>query len=101
MTDAEPPGDPAPSSSRGRRLDSWGAIAAHLGRSVNTAQRWEKHEGLPVRRLRHARRGSVYAFTDELDDWWTSRSPRLSGAEEDAPPPESLNPPERAQPTPH
>ena len=51
------------------RLDSWKEIAAHLGRSVRTVQRWEKHEGLPVHRLEHAKQGSVYAYIEEVDAW--------------------------------
>ena len=36
-------------------------------------QRWEREEGLPVHRLVHAKRGSVYADRDELAAWWESR----------------------------
>lgn len=52
-----------------RRLDSWKEIAAHLSRTVRTVQRWERQEGLPVRRLVHRRANSVYALTHELDLW--------------------------------
>jgi hypothetical protein len=55
------------------RLDSWKEIAAYVKRTVRTAQRWEEHEGLPVRRLVHNRLASVYAFKCELDAWWESR----------------------------
>jgi hypothetical protein len=55
------------------RLDSWKEIAAYVKRTVRTAQRWEEHEGLPVRRLAHSRLASVYAFKCELDAWWESR----------------------------
>ena len=34
-------------------LESWKAIAAHLSRDVRTVKRWEKSEGLPVRRHLH------------------------------------------------
>ena len=51
------------------RLDSWKDIAAYLGRSVLTAQRWEKSEGLPVHRHAHAKQASVYAFRSEIDHW--------------------------------
>lgn len=57
------------------KLDSWKEIASYLGREVRTVQRWEKTNGLPVRRLYHERRGSVYAFTEELDAWVVSRQP--------------------------
>jgi tetratricopeptide (TPR) repeat protein len=55
------------------RLDSWKEIAAHLNRDVSTVQRWEKHEGMPVHRHLHDKRGSVYAFRTELDGWWQNR----------------------------
>jgi len=52
-----------------RRLESWKAIAAYLGRDVTTVRRWEKREALPVHRLHHSKLGSVYAYTTELDAW--------------------------------
>ncbi len=60
------------------RLDSWKAVAQHLGRSVRTVQRWESEEALPVHRLQLQERGSIFAYQDELDGWWQSRSQRLS-----------------------
>ena len=60
---------PAPLSSADR-LDSWKAIAHHLGRDIRTVQRYEA-EGLPV--YRHAKHGSVYAYKSEMETWWTSR----------------------------
>jgi TolB-like protein/tetratricopeptide (TPR) repeat protein len=60
---------------QGRRLESWKEIAAYLGRDVTTVRRWEKREGLPVRRLHHNRLGSVYAYTQELDGWRNERAP--------------------------
>lgn len=59
------------------RLGSWKAISAYLERDVSTVQRWEKHEGMPVHRHLHAKRGSVYAYRAELDAWWASRASRL------------------------
>ena len=56
------------------RLDSWKQIAVYLGRGVTTVQRWEQEEGLPVRRLAHAKKGSVFAFKSELDAWLAARS---------------------------
>jgi len=41
---------------------------------VKTARRWEQREGLPVRRHHHGILGSVYAFADEIDIWYTKRS---------------------------
>src|SRR5262249_4821503 len=67
------------------RLDSWKEIAAYLGRGVTTVQRWETTEGLPIQRLPHAKKGSVFAFKRELDAWRTARAqmaarPAASGA---------------------
>ena len=70
-------GAPSRRSPAGERLDSWKAIAAHFNRDVTTVQRWERQEGLPVRRHAHNKRGSVQAYTSELDQWWESR--RASG----------------------
>ena len=60
-------------AARGKRLDSWKEIAAYLNRHVTTIRRWEKHEALPVHRHRHAKLGSIYAYTRELDAWFESR----------------------------
>lgn len=57
-----------------KRLESWKAIANYLGRTVRTTQRWEKQEGLPVRRHLHGRQGSVFAYTAEIDAWRDARS---------------------------
>lgn len=69
-----------PSSARAgqNRLDSWKEIAAYLGRGVRTVQRWEREEQLPIRRLPHAKRGSVYANREEVARWWESRQTGLS-----------------------
>ena len=66
-------GPPPNSAGERRRLDSWKEIAAYLGRGIRTVQRWEREEGLPVHRLAHAERGSVFADPAELAEWWKSR----------------------------
>src|SRR2546423_4371023 len=48
------------------RLDSWKDIASYLNRHQRTVIRWEKKNGLPVRR---GPGGSVFAYTDEIDAW--------------------------------
>jgi tetratricopeptide (TPR) repeat protein len=85
---------------RGKRLESWKEIAGYLNRHVTTIRRWEKHEGLPVHRHRHAKLGSIYAYTRELDAWFEGRReegdearPATTGAWETSerlPPPPSL-----------
>lgn len=78
MTDPLPAVHEQPSHlSTNDRLDSWKEIAARLKRDVSTVQRWEKREGLPVHRHLHNKRGSVYAYTSELDTWWDGRRQRL------------------------
>jgi serine/threonine-protein kinase len=62
-SDGPSPNDP------GRRLESWKEIAVYLGRGERTVRRWEACEGLPIHRLHHAKRGSVFATTSELDAW--------------------------------
>ncbi len=62
------------SNEPGDRLDSWKAIAGYLRRTERTARRWEQQEGLPVHRLPHQDRSSVYAFKSELDAWRATRS---------------------------
>jgi len=64
----------SPASKASTKLDSWKEIAAYFQREVRTVQRWEKDAGLPVLRLLHEKRGTVYAFTEELDAWASSRS---------------------------
>jgi hypothetical protein len=51
------------------QLSGWKEIAAYLGRSVRTVQRWEKDFGLPVRRLGLSKPESVFAFPREIDVW--------------------------------
>ncbi|MGH9573570.1 MAG: DNA-binding protein [Candidatus Acidiferrales bacterium] len=67
-----------PEKSSEDRLESWKEIAEYLRRDVTTVQRWEKREGMPVRRHLHDRMGSVYAFRAELDAWTRSRAVRTS-----------------------
>ena len=64
--------DPAGDESSSR-LESWKEIASYLGRSEKTVRRWEGREGLPVHRLHHEKRGSVYAYRSELEAWRETR----------------------------
>jgi Tol biopolymer transport system component len=59
------------------RLESWKEIASYLQRDVRTVIRWEKREGLPVRRHLHHSRSSVYAYRSELDSWRANRDPGI------------------------
>ncbi len=54
-------------------LEGWKEIAAFLQRDESTARRWEREEGLAVRRHEHTRRSSVYAYPSELEAWRVGR----------------------------
>ena len=68
-------------------LNGWKDIAAYLGRSVRTVQRWEKDFGLPVRRFGLSKPESVFAMPREIDAWLESAqgvSARTGAAARDA-----------------
>ena len=60
--------DTAPSTPR-RTLNGWKEIAAYLGKSVRSVQRWEVVIGLPVHRIQTPDGQIVYAKADEIDLW--------------------------------
>lgn len=62
-----------PQEASSQRLDSWKEIAGYLKRDVRTVQRWEQNEGLPVHRLEHGSRASVFAERAEIDAWLENR----------------------------
>jgi len=64
-------------------LSSWKEIAAYVGRSIRTVQRWEAENGLPVRRPAVDRR-IVMAMTAEIDAWIMSNQAISAPAEIDA-----------------
>jgi TolB-like protein/cytochrome c-type biogenesis protein CcmH/NrfG len=66
------------------RLESWGEIAAYLRREIRTVQRWERYQGLPVRRLQIGKLGTVYAYRSELDKWFRERQPKPENDEGNA-----------------
>jgi len=84
------PDRPSDGPVSGDRLESWKEIAAYLSRSERTVRRWEEKEGLPVHRLPHDKRSSVYAYPRELDAWRESRA-QLLAAEPSVPGAPALN----------
>jgi len=58
----------SPTQTQARLLNSWKEVSAYVGRSVRTAQRWEKY-GLPVRRLSSSPRAAVVARAADIDIW--------------------------------
>ena len=63
-----------------RELTTWKAIAGTLGVHVRTAQAWERHRGLPVRRLPGGR-GRVTTTIEALDTWREGAAPKVEGAD--------------------
>src|SRR5262245_45923032 len=50
-------------------LNGWKEIAAYLGKSVRSVQRWEATLGLPVHRIKTPDGQIVYSERSEIDDW--------------------------------
>jgi hypothetical protein len=57
-------------STANEKLDGWKEIAGYLRRTTRTVQRWERTEGLPILRHQHAKGATVYAYQQEVDQWW-------------------------------
>jgi excisionase family DNA binding protein len=66
-------------------LRTWKEIAACLGVTVRSVERWEKQGGLPVYRQGSGRKARVYAYSDELLQWLERGVPALPDAGEAAP----------------
>ena len=50
-------------------LSSWKDVAAHMGKSVRTVQRWEAELGLPIHRPNGRQQRIILAYPDELKRW--------------------------------
>ncbi len=61
------------------RLNGWSDVARHVGKSIRTAQRWEKDLGLPVHRITTPNGDLVYAFRTEVDAWARNRDTKATG----------------------
>jgi hypothetical protein len=63
MASATPPDAP-------EVLNGWKDIAAYLGKSVRSVQRWERELGLPIHRINTPDGGQIiFANRIEIDDW--------------------------------
>lgn len=60
---------PPEATSTNDELKGWKEIAAYLGTSVRTAQRWEERFGLPVNRIQAAGGAVISALRDDIDTW--------------------------------
>ncbi len=54
-------------------LMGWKAIAAYLGKSVRSVQRWERDLGLPTHRIMTMEGSIAYARRSEVDRWLIAR----------------------------
>ncbi len=50
-------------------LSSWKDVAAYLGKSVRTVQRWEAELALPIHRPHERQQRIILAYPDELKQW--------------------------------
>jgi hypothetical protein len=71
-------------------LNGWKEIAAYLGKSVRSVQRWEATLGLPVHRIRTPDGQIVYSEQREIDDWRRRLAAPPAPEPEDPADPESL-----------
>jgi hypothetical protein len=102
MPHPEHPMDPeSPGNGARPPLNGWKEIAAYLGKSVRSAQRWEIVLGLPVRRIRTPDGQIVYADPDEVDAWRRSQDLSSARALDDVPAADDADaePPAPADPT--
>jgi PAS domain-containing protein len=56
-----------------RLFTSWKDVAAYLGKTTRTAQRWERELGLPIHRPLNKPAGVIVANPDEIDSWISAR----------------------------
>ena len=71
-------------------LNGWKEIAAYLGKSVRSVQRWEATLGLPVHRIRTPDGQIVYSERREIDDWRRQLEAQPVAEPEDPANPEAL-----------
>src|SRR5688500_7937506 len=86
---------------RRERLESWQEIATYLGLGVTTVQRCEQQNGLPIHRLPHAKKGSVFAVKSGLEAWRSTREqlgPLHPNVEREAAPAEGAEDANRSRP---
>ncbi|MAJ68242.1 MAG: tetratricopeptide repeat protein [Pseudomonadota bacterium] len=62
---------------------SWKAIANYFDCSERTVRRWESAEGMPVHRHQHQTAARIFAYQQELDDWFASRADKPKTVQSD------------------
>jgi hypothetical protein len=66
-------------------LNGWKEIAAFLGKSVRTAQRWERELGLPTHRIKTPDGQIIFSKRSEIDVWRSSTDQRRLGLPDSSP----------------
>lgn len=61
-------------------LSSWKDVAAYLGKSVRTVQRWEAELGLPIHRPDRRQQRIILAYPEELRQWVGAKLPAAEHA---------------------
>ena len=63
-----------------KRLNSWKEIAAYIGYDESTIRRWERTANFPVHRVGANKRSPVYAYPEEIDEWFRNSANESSQA---------------------
>ena len=78
----------ADGSSSPGTLNGWKEVAAFLGKSVRSVQRWERDLGLPVHRINTPDQGQiVYASRSEIEQWRARMDRRRTPLDDEPAPP--------------
>src|SRR5271154_1471540 len=80
----------------GDRLESWKEIAAFLKRTERTVMRYEEL-GMPVHRMRGAKRSRVTASRTELTKWLAEESREETQAVQEPPPVPKISEPKTSK----
>ncbi len=62
-----------------RLLNGWKEIAAFFRKDERTMRRWAATMDLPVHRVHDAKRGTVYAYAGDLEQWLKRQRQNLNG----------------------
>ncbi len=83
-----PPESREPLGTNTDHLNGWKEIAAYVGKSVRSVQRWERAYRLPIRRIQAASGEVIFASRREIDAWKLSDAAPGPAGEPEAPEPE-------------
>lgn len=61
-------------------LNGWKQIAVFFQKDERTVRRWARSLELPVHRVAGAKRATIYAYSDELEQWLKNHRSELNGS---------------------